>query len=104
MEQRPGKPSLEMGCDRAGMHREGGKKFLFPQGRGHPVELSGTELKINPKRELITRCIINLWNSLLHRALEKPNREELPKVWRNAGKTDPWVGIKLLPLNSKQLG
>lgn len=86
---------LEMGCDRAGMHREGKKKkILLPQGRGDPVELSGTELKIKLKGELITRYIINSWNSLLHTALEKPNHEEFPKVWTNAGKTDLLVGIK----------
>lgn len=96
--ERSGKPRLEkkpleiwMGQGRG---EQGGKKSLLPQVRGDPVGLSGTELKIKLKRELITRYIINLWNSLLHRALEKPNHEEFPKVWTNAGKTDPLVDIK----------
>lgn len=58
------------------------------------MELSGTELKIKLGGELIPRYIIKLWNSLLHGVLEKPNHEEFPKVWTNAGKTDPLVDIR----------
>lgn len=89
----PGKETL-WERDVTGQGCRGGEQLLLPQVRGDPVELSGTELKIKLRGELIPRYIIKLWNSLLHRVLEKPNHEEFPKVWTNAGKTDPLVDIR----------